>query len=50
MERTGKLYEAIQFYKRAVQIVPDIEFRLHESKTKSEQKKVEDKSGKYNSL
>lgn len=28
MERSGKLYEAIQFYKRAVQLVPDIEFRL----------------------
>ncbi|KAJ8976327.1 hypothetical protein NQ317_010094 [Molorchus minor] len=28
MEKTGKLYEAIQFYRRAVQIVPDIEFRL----------------------
>lgn len=30
-EQTGKLYEAIQFYKRAVQLVPDIEFRLYES-------------------
>lgn len=28
MERSGKLYEAIQFYRRAVQLVPDIEFRL----------------------
>lgn len=28
MERAGKLYEAIQFYRRAVQLVPDIEFRL----------------------
>lgn len=30
-ERTRKFYEAIQFYKRAVQLVPDIEFRLYES-------------------
>ncbi|XP_012283063.1 F-box only protein 9 [Orussus abietinus] len=30
-EQTGKLYEAVQFYKRAVQLVPDIEFRLYES-------------------
>lgn len=30
-EQSGKLYEAIQFYKRAVQLVPDIEFRLYES-------------------
>ncbi|CAH1971756.1 unnamed protein product [Acanthoscelides obtectus] len=28
MERCGKLYEAIQYYKRAVQLVPDIEFKL----------------------
>lgn len=28
LERSGKLYEAIQFYRRAVQLVPDIEFRL----------------------
>ncbi|KAK4883699.1 hypothetical protein RN001_007018 [Aquatica leii] len=33
MERAGQLYEAIQFYKRAVQLVPDIEFRL-DTKTK----------------
>lgn len=37
MERCGKLYEAIQFYKRAVQLVPDIEIRLdYVSKKKSE--------------
>ncbi|KAJ8968932.1 hypothetical protein NQ314_002024 [Rhamnusium bicolor] len=28
MEKAGKLYEAIQYYRRAVQIVPDIEFKL----------------------
>jgi F-box protein 9 len=28
MEKAGQLYEAIQFYRRAVQLVPDIEFRL----------------------
>ncbi|KAJ0177629.1 hypothetical protein K1T71_006502 [Dendrolimus kikuchii] len=31
LERGGKLYEAIQHYKRAMQIVPDIETRLYES-------------------
>lgn len=31
MERAGKLYEAIQFYRRAVQIVPDIEFKIDNS-------------------
>ncbi|XP_016838278.1 F-box only protein 9 [Nasonia vitripennis] len=30
-EQSGKLYEAIQFYRRAVQLVPDVEFRLYES-------------------
>lgn len=30
-EQEGKLYEAIQFYRRAVQLVPDIEFKLYES-------------------
>lgn len=30
-EQCGKLYEAIQFYRRAVQLVPDVEFRLYES-------------------
>ncbi|XP_044262113.1 F-box only protein 9 [Tribolium madens] len=28
LEKSGKLYEAIQFYRRAVQLVPDIEFRI----------------------
>lgn len=30
-EQVGKMYEAIQFYRRAVQLVPDIEFRLYET-------------------
>ncbi|XP_012215867.1 F-box only protein 9 isoform X1 [Linepithema humile] len=30
-EQSRKFYEAIQFYKRAVQLVPDIEVRLYES-------------------
>lgn len=30
-EQSRKFYEAIQFYKRAVQLVPDIEFRFYES-------------------
>jgi F-box protein 9 len=30
-EQNGKLYEAIQFYRRAVQLVPDIEFRLYDA-------------------
>ncbi|KAL1506487.1 hypothetical protein ABEB36_005845 [Hypothenemus hampei] len=27
-EKSGKLYEAIQFYRKAVQLVPDIEYKL----------------------
>ncbi|CAH0552550.1 unnamed protein product [Brassicogethes aeneus] len=38
MERSGKLYEAIQFYRRAVQIVPDIEFRLDAPKGSKKEK------------
>ncbi|XP_034943127.1 F-box only protein 9 [Chelonus insularis] len=30
-EQNGELYDAIRFYKRAVQLVPDIEFKLYES-------------------
>ncbi|CAG4946115.1 unnamed protein product [Colias eurytheme] len=30
MERGGKLYEAIQHYKRAIQILPDVESRLYD--------------------
>lgn len=45
-ERGRKFYEAIQFYKRAVQLVPDIEVRLYES-TKT---KVRDKFDADDSL
>lgn len=33
-EQNGKLFEAIRFYKRAVALIPDIEFRLYESTQK----------------
>lgn len=37
-EQDGKLYEAVKFYRQAVQLVPDIEFRLYEmSKAKTQQ-------------
>ncbi|KAK8722282.1 hypothetical protein OTU49_012351, partial [Cherax quadricarinatus] len=29
LEQSGQLYEAIQFYRRAMTLVPDIEFRVH---------------------
>ncbi|KAF5286168.1 hypothetical protein FQR65_LT12926 [Abscondita terminalis] len=43
MERSGQLYEAIQFYKRAVQLVPDIEFRLDTKTKKTKHKKYTEK-------
>jgi F-box protein 9 len=47
-EQSGKLYEAIQFYRRAVQLVPDIEFRLYDaSKLKPrERREIESCEGK----
>ncbi|XP_034250568.1 F-box only protein 9 isoform X2 [Thrips palmi] len=37
-EQDGKLYEAVKFYRQAVQLVPDIEFRLYEaSKARAQQ-------------
>lgn len=30
-EQKGRLYEAIQFYRKAVQLVPDVEFKLFDS-------------------
>lgn len=31
MEKLGKVFEAMSLYRRAVQIVPDIEFRMYDS-------------------
>ncbi|CAK1579033.1 unnamed protein product [Parnassius mnemosyne] len=47
LERSGKLYEAIQHYKRSMQIIPDVETRLYESteqraETPIEELKVEE--------
>lgn len=41
LERAGKLYEAIQFYRKAVQIVPDIEFKvdIHAAKSNRRDRK-----------
>lgn len=32
LERTGKVFEAMRFYRRAVQLVPDIEFKVYDKK------------------
>ncbi|GLH13820.1 F-box only protein 9 [Gryllus bimaculatus] len=43
-EQSGKLYEAIQFYRRAVQLVPDIEFRLYDSSKKVKERLEEERN------
>ncbi|KAL0831798.1 hypothetical protein ABMA28_001333 [Loxostege sticticalis] len=52
MERGGKLYEAIQHYKRAMQILPDVETRLYESSDiradTPEEEEVEEVERTYN--
>lgn len=37
MERVGKVFEAMRLYRRAVQLVPDIEFRVYEKRTPAKQ-------------
>lgn len=37
MERAGKVFEAMRLYRRAVQLVPDIEFRVYEKRTPAKQ-------------
>ncbi|XP_043260971.1 F-box only protein 9 isoform X1 [Colletes gigas] len=50
-ERSRKFYEAIQSYKRAVQLVPDIEFRLYDSsKLKSNDDSLEDLNNIVNNV
>ncbi|XP_049952574.1 F-box only protein 9 [Schistocerca serialis cubense] len=41
-EQDGKLYDAIRFYRRAVQLVPDIEFRLYSSKMQNQKEEDEE--------
>ncbi|XP_014287029.1 F-box only protein 9 [Halyomorpha halys] len=41
-ENKGKLYEAIQFYRRAVQLVPDIELRIFQQSTSHSEVTSED--------
>lgn len=48
MEKTGKLYEAIQFYRKAMQIVPDIEFKLdYRPKPSLNETKTKNFQGRY---
>ena len=36
LERRGKLYDAVAFYRRATQLVPDIEFKMYRMETQME--------------
>lgn len=31
MEKIGKVFEAMRLYRRAIQIVPDIEFKMYDA-------------------
>ncbi|CAH2040177.1 unnamed protein product, partial [Iphiclides podalirius] len=42
LERSGKLYEAIQHYKRSMQIIPDVETRLYESSEQRAESPIEE--------
>jgi F-box protein 9 len=44
LERKGKCFEAIRHYKRAIHLVPDIEFRVY-STTQQKQKARDDRNG-----
>lgn len=44
LERKGNCFEAIRHYKRAIHLVPDIEFRVY-STTQQKQKAKDDKNG-----
>lgn len=34
LEKLGKVFEAMHLYRRAVQIIPDIEFKIYEATSK----------------
>lgn len=34
LEQMGKVFEAMHLYRRAVQIIPDIEFKIYEATSK----------------
>lgn len=47
LENKGKVYEALRLYRKACQLVPDIEFRIYEMQKKSSKNKPE-QSGQDN--
>ena len=48
-ERRGDLYDAVRYYRRAVQLVPDIEYRVNQNENvNSEQQSVQDSDGEMN--
>lgn len=40
MERKGKVFEAMSLYRRAIQLVPDIEFKIYETSKKQTSEKT----------
>lgn len=43
LERMGKVFEAMHLYRRAVQIIPDIEFKIYESTSKQSKEETAQK-------
>lgn len=37
LEKLGKVFEAMHLYRRAVQIIPDIEFKIYEATSKQKE-------------
>lgn len=53
LERTGKVFEAMRLYRKAVQLVPDIEFKVFDKKSvvvKQQQERNDDKDSEMNLL
>lgn len=48
LEQRGKVYDALQYYRRAVQLDPDIEFKAYEASKLPQQQQVENEANNNN--
>uniref|UniRef100_T1GCK8 F-box only protein 9 n=1 Tax=Megaselia scalaris TaxID=36166 RepID=T1GCK8_MEGSC len=48
LEQSGKVYDALQYYRRAVQLVPDIEFRIYEISKRHVSKNLNNDDSNFN--
>lgn len=49
LERKGKCFEAMRLYRKAVQLVPDIEFKIYSQTSQQKQKAQEKRNNNFNS-